>query len=126
MDFKWLDLFEKLKLNADDFRAWLRSQGLQAVPGCSICSGSMNILPQDDVWICHKRACRKNEETKPYLSVRQGGSFANSKLPESTIFATAYVWLKLDPSEKVILAWRDCEDANLMGASFEEHLLSVL
>ncbi|PIO67662.1 hypothetical protein TELCIR_10579 [Teladorsagia circumcincta] len=54
----------------------------------------MALRLQDDVWICHRRACRTNEATKHSLCVRHGSFFANSKLPVSTIFAVAYFWLR--------------------------------
>ncbi|XGW21994.1 hypothetical protein V3C99_004727 [Haemonchus contortus] len=99
-DLKWLDLFEKLKLNADDFQARLRSQGLQAVPVYPMYSRSINIRPPDYVWIYRKCACRANEGAKPSLSVLHGSFSANSKLPESTsLQLPIFGSVNLDPSK---------------------------
>ncbi|KAK6034959.1 hypothetical protein COOONC_27533, partial [Cooperia oncophora] len=44
--------------------------------------------------LCNRRDCRTDSGTEPSLSVRHKSFFANSKLPEATIFGTTYFWLR--------------------------------
>ncbi|XGW28713.1 hypothetical protein V3C99_008477, partial [Haemonchus contortus] len=46
LDFSLKDVYEKMQMDHLDLQEWLRSMGLQALPLCPLCQGSMS--PRND------------------------------------------------------------------------------
>ncbi|KIH67990.1 hypothetical protein ANCDUO_01669 [Ancylostoma duodenale] len=93
------DLYEKLRMDDDEFDNWLRSMGLlKGVELCRVCGNPMKLGKENNesIWICHARSCRTGPSTssKPKAETRKQSFFYRAGISNKQVFQLSVYWAR--------------------------------
>ena len=98
-DFKLDDMYDKLRLEEDEFQEWLSEIGLLHASRTCACGNPMR-KNRDGRGILHWRCFRAvHRPAAPTIGFKVGTFFENANLDLKTIFKLAYLWCMNLPLE---------------------------